>query len=137
MSKFFPFRSVRQFSSCGWRHIANNDRNELIRSISLGFDVNARASGGMTPVMYATCLNKCRMINALYEYGANVNLQNNDGATALFIATLFNHYDATKLLILCGAKKDIPNNKGVTPLMLAKNKSLQNIERLLLIRHDS
>ena len=74
---------------------------ELIRA---GFDVNARNSLGVTPLMGAAIVNRVDMLEKLLETGADVNAETSDGVTAVILATIFQETDAVEFLVEAGAE---------------------------------
>lgn len=78
-----------------------------------GADVNARASGGETPLMFAAARGKLDAIGLLIERGADVNAVSDAGNTALMLAAVRGQVDAVRALIERGARKDHRNKFGL------------------------
>lgn len=69
----------------------------------------------MTPLMYASWLNRVAIINILLSYSANINDE-----TSLFIATINNNIEVVNILLSKdGIDPNIPNKNGDTPLIVA------------------
>ncbi len=99
-----------------------NARSELTnfkRQVSAEPRMQARPSGGFTPLLYAArkgCLGCARYLLA---GGANVNLTDPDGVTPLLLATLNLNFDVAALLVQHGADVDKWDFWGRSPLYAA------------------
>lgn len=67
---------------------ALNKQTEVAWLIENGADVNAKGSGGFTPLMLAAEFGHKEIITLLIENGADVNTKNQAGFTALYYAAL-------------------------------------------------
>jgi ankyrin repeat protein len=79
--------------------------------------VNAKGSGGWTPIMYAALYGDGETVRLLLNKGANPNAQNDDGGTALMYAT--DNEEKTKLLLDQGADPNLRSGEGRTALLVA------------------
>ena len=79
--------------------------------IKNGFDVNARANHGITPLMGAVITKRSSIVRLLVENGAKIDGQTDDGYTALMIAAV-HQFDQIPNLIKLGASVKIRNNDG-------------------------
>jgi len=98
----------------------------LVREIlKYHLDVNARDSGGWTPLLYAVGkyhygeepppVNRAEVVILLLAAGADPNVQNGDGDSAL-LNSAYNE-EAALALIKGGANVNVRNKRGETPLM--------------------
>ena len=78
-------------------------------------DVNARANGGDTALMY--CNYDLQLAQTLVERGASVNVCNSKKETALHTGAEYGQSSVAKLLLEHGAQVDAVDNKGRTPLL--------------------
>ena len=79
--------------------------------IKSGFDVNARANHGITPLISAIIAKRSSIVRLLVQNGANIDGQTDSGYTALMIAVLY-QFDQIPNLIKLGASVNIRNNDG-------------------------
>ena len=106
-----------------------------------GADINARAKGGWTAMMYASQSGRMECIEALHRCGADVNARENDGWTAIMYASRNGHVECVEALHRCGADVDARSNLGYTALSyipwprLAPNQ-LAIAARLLITEHS-
>jgi hypothetical protein len=113
------------------------DVQRVCEVIELGWpgSVEARDSGGWTPLMNASDLGHTGIVKALLAVGANVNATDNHGSTALMFACFCGHLEAACALVASGANVNAVDQFGDTSLNLARGrKGLTNpaIEALLL-----
>lgn len=87
----------------------------LEKCILEGEDVNTRADGDMTPLMYAASRGHLDCIRILLDNGARVNDSSIMGITALFVATWHNQIDCAKFLLYKGADPFRRAVNGMTP----------------------
>ena len=71
--------------------------------IKNGFDVNARANHGITPLMVAIKTKRSSIVRLLVKNGANIDGQADNGYTALMISAIRNPFDQIANLIKLGA----------------------------------
>ena len=108
----------------------------LIRSG--GWEVNARDSEGVTPLMWAVKNNNAGVCQVLLELGgADPNAADNRSQTPLHIASASGREDIVKLLL---ERKDVnPNSSDVgdrTPLHVAAQNGQEGIVKLFLERKE-
>jgi ankyrin repeat protein len=121
-------------------HLAASQDDWQFVNFVLGFnpDINARDSGGLTPLLAAIDKSAIRSAGILMEKGADVNVKDRIGRNAIhYLAAAKN---ATGLLSkLEGSKLDInaKDSTGRTPLAMAvENGRTENVEYLLNIGAD-
>ncbi len=98
---------------------ARSKENNFERQITAEPRMQARPSGGFTPLLYAArrgCLECARI---LVKAGADVNLPDPDGVTPLLLATLNFSFDTAALLIEQGADVNKWDLWGRSPLYAA------------------
>jgi ankyrin repeat protein len=83
--------------------------NELL---SMGLDVNAKDSIGMTVLMMACLSNRVKMTQLLISKGADVNAQDYDGLTALIHVADGSKIELAKILIANGADLNMRVHSG-------------------------
>ena len=85
---------------------------EVVDCLEAGADINARNSGGYTPLHIAARYTKDpTLIWVLIDAGADVNAKSETGATPLHAAILFNCApDVVAVLIAAGADPNALNN---------------------------
>jgi uncharacterized protein len=81
--------------------------------------VQARPTGGITPLIYAARQGCLQCAEALIEAGAQVNMTDPDGETPLLIATENFHFDLAAYLLKQGANPNQWDRWGRTPLYAA------------------
>lgn len=81
--------------------------------------VQARPTGGFTPLIYAARQGCLECAQALLEVGAQVNMTDPDGETALLIAAENFHFDLAAYLLKKGANPNKWDTWGRTPLYAA------------------
>jgi ankyrin repeat protein len=102
------------------KHHANvNERSDLTnfeRQVTSEPRMQARPSGGFTPLLYAArkgCLDCARYLVAA---GADINLPDPDGVSPLLLATLNFNFDVAAFLVKKGADVDKWDTWGRSPL---------------------
>jgi len=98
---------------------ARSDVNNWERQVSAEPRMQARPSGGFTPLLYAARRGCTACVQILLKAGADKNLTDPDGVTPLLLATLNFSFDAAALLIQSGADVDRWDTWGRSPLYAA------------------
>lgn len=98
--------------------IRANDRQETMRLIAGGADVNAADSLGTTPLMWAARYGDVTVVDRLIRAGANVTAENVFGVTPMSEAALIGSEPVIARLLAAGVDADSPNPEGETALML-------------------
>lgn len=128
LSKFLFSKGLNK--NIAWIGHEYKDVTELL--IAAGANVNARNSGGATPLFLAAMNQNKLIAEALIAKGADVNLQNNAGGAALHAAAKNGQVDLAAVLIAAGADANIKAKDGTTPLHLAaKNGHLEMVQLLI------
>ncbi|MCB0374771.1 MAG: ankyrin repeat domain-containing protein [Sinomicrobium sp.] len=79
--------------------IVKGDFETVKKLVSMGAEVNERASNGMTPLMFAARYNRIDILRFLIEAGADLKAKNSkNGFTALKYAELSNANEAYSIL---------------------------------------
>ncbi len=111
----------------------NGNKEELLRLISSGGDLNSIDSHGDTPLIMATWGKHIDCVKILLNAGADVNRTNADGRTALFCAALSGHTEILKLLLdTPNIYVNLQNRFGWTALSAAIDNEHAECVRLLL-----
>ena len=119
------------------RAILNGNREMVQVLLGAKADVNARDSGGETPLMMIGEDTTSEIVWDLINNGAKVNLRDDDGDTALIAVAEVENVEALKVLLDAGAKVNVTNNDGQTALMLAaEHGKLHNVRALILAGAD-
>jgi hypothetical protein len=114
------------------------DVQRVCELIELGWpgSVEARYSGSMTPLMFASSRGHDGIVKALLAASADVNAASNYGSTALIYACYRGRLEPARLLVAAKALVNVRDNGGYTPLNCARgrNRTIANpaIEALLL-----
>ena len=90
--------------------------NTGLRQVTSEPRVQARPTGGLTALLYASRQGCTECVRVLVEHKANVNLADPDGVTPLIMAIQNFHFDAAALLLRSGADVNKWDWWGRTPL---------------------
>ena len=99
--------------------------------IKTGFDVNARAIFGFTPLMGAITADRSRIVRLLVQNGANIEEQTSTGTTALIYA-IYHWNKQIPNLIELGASVSIRNNKGFSAIEYALYRNKIDAMKIIL-----
>ena len=111
-----------------------NNKEEIVRLLQNGADVNEQNSIGYTALYNACQKNNTDIIEILLQNNKiNVNLQNNGGWGPFYTACANDSYECS-LLMLQDARVGInlANNYGISPLMIACYGEYTKIVQLLI-----
>ena len=104
--------------------------------LAAGADVNAKESGGATPLLFAAQGGHKEIAELLIAEGAEVNANDSTGYTPLHYAAARGHKETAELLIAKGADVNAKDNQGRTPLNKAIfNKDFENEVADILRKH--
>ncbi len=95
------------------------DANDWGNQITSEPRAQYRPTGGLTPLLYATCRGCLACAQSLVKAGAAVNRPTPDGVTPLMNAIDNNHYDIANFLLDQGANPDLFDWWGRTAVYLA------------------
>ena len=112
--------------------IEKGGKAEVAALLAKGADVNAKNSGGQTPLHWAAKFARQDIARLLLSNGADVNSRSTDGRTPLYTATLWNNTNIVELLLTKGADINAKNEEGRTPLHNATIQENRHIIELLL-----
>lgn len=120
-------------------HLASEvgDVTKVVTLLLLGADPNivtTRASGHVTPLVFAAGNGHTLCTLALLQRGACPNGTDAWGNTALFKAACYNHADCVKALLKYGANPEVPNHWGALPIQYA---ALQGHEKVVDVLIDA
>ncbi|MDB4668778.1 ankyrin repeat domain-containing protein [bacterium] len=101
----------------------DGDVEAVKQAIADRVDVNAKDSGGWTPLLHAVRADHKEVAELLIAKGADVNAKFDDGQTPLHYAAQQGHKETAELLIGNGADVNAKDNAGKTPLDWAIQKS--------------
>ena len=110
--------SYKSNAQMTYLHLAISDSitisqyNIIQLMIKNGFDVNARANHGISPLMVAIKTKHSSVVRLLVKKGANIDGQPDSGYTALMISAIRYPFDQIPNLIKLGASVDIKHNDG-------------------------
>jgi uncharacterized protein len=98
---------------------ARSDVNEWERQVTAEPRMQARPTGGFTPLLYAARRGCAECAGILIKAGADVNLTDPDGVSPLLLAALNFSFDTAALLVRQGADVDKWDIWGRSPLYAA------------------
>jgi ankyrin repeat protein len=98
---------------------ARSLENEWQRQVTAEPRMQARPSGGLTPLLFAARRGCSECASALLKAGADVNLADPDGVSPLLLATLNLNFDTAAILVRHGAELDKWDTWGRSPLYAA------------------
>lgn len=112
-------------------------RNDLTQAADLlghGAPVDAKGSGGLTPLILAAMRNP-EMVKLLLAHGASLELEEDQNYTAFSTACVAGKTGCGLALLDAGAKIETLNKWGHTPLMLAAQSGDDDLVKALIARH--
>ncbi len=112
--------------------IKSGDREDALKMIGSGADVNAAQPDGTTPLHWAVYKVDPEIVKTLLAHGAKANVVNNFGSTPLAEAVKVADVDMVRQLLKAGAKVDTANADGQTALMLAARTGEVKVAELLV-----
>jgi ankyrin repeat protein len=98
---------------------ARSLENKWDRQVTAEPRMQARPSGGFTPLLYAARRGCAECASILLKAGADVNLSDPDGVSPLLLATLNLNFDTAAILVRQGADLDKWDFWGRSPLYAA------------------
>ncbi|KAB1866779.1 hypothetical protein F6A08_02905 [Microbacterium algeriense] len=111
---------------------AAGDETTVRSAIETGADIEARGSGGMTPLVAATKANHTAAARVLIEAGADVNAKDDMQDSAYLYAGARGHDEILRLTLEHGADLTSTNRFGGTALIPAAERGLLSTIRILL-----
>jgi ankyrin repeat protein len=96
--------------------------------------INAKDSGGNTPLHQAAAKGQVIVATFLLQNGADIEAKDLSGQTPLYHAAVEGHKSVVELLLQKGASVRSANWRGETPLHAAAGKGFRSIVELLLAR---
>lgn len=122
---------------CGGIHNAarRGDTDEVKKMIAKGSDINAKDSGGLTPLMIAAGMNHIYLAKMLLDQGADVNAVDNDKKTALMYTIVWPSKESCGVemanLLLDKKADAFARDKDATALQYALNRKEVECGRLV------
>jgi hypothetical protein len=117
---------------------AYSGNSEVVRLLieygAAAADVNARDSGGSTPLLLASeghNFGDGSVVRLLLEHGADINVQNHFGRTPLHRASFRGALEVVRLLLGHGADVEAKNNIDKTALQIAADEGHDDVVELL------
>jgi uncharacterized protein len=107
-------------------------REEALRALAAGGDVNERSVDGTTALHWAAHNGDLELVERLLERGARADVRNDYGVTALAAAAVEADYGVMKALLEAGADVESPNAEGQTALMVVARTGRVDTAELLL-----
>ncbi len=108
------------------------NRQEAIRLIEDGAEVNAADPLGTTPLMWAARYGDAVVVERLLEAGAEAAAENAFGVTPMSEAALIGSEPVIRELLAAGMAPDSPNPEGETALMLVVRTGRVDAAKLLI-----
>ncbi|MBN2212632.1 MAG: ankyrin repeat domain-containing protein [Bacteroidales bacterium] len=95
------------------------NKDEVIRLLKVGADVNGSLGNDVTPLMYATQEGYFDIVEILVLSGAEINKVPDNGITPLISAVIIDSLEIAEFLIRNGADVNLAGHHKATPLMQA------------------
>jgi len=99
--------------------VHRDDAMAIDAAIAAGADMNARGSGGQTPLMMASLQGKVKALKALLNQGADANIGEADGYTPMHGAAFQGRAEAAQVLIAHGINARDMHEDGFEPIQRA------------------
>jgi len=113
--------------------VTSGDIGKVMESIRLNHSVNARDTGGGTPLIIAASTGNRAIAELLLAHRADIDArESGTGKTALIYAIEQGHLETAELLLRCGAGINTVDNQGNTALMFSNSETAP-----LLIRNGA
>ncbi len=113
--------------------VNKGNKEELLKLLNTGVDVNVQEKHGRTPLMDAVINKNTEIVRMIIQRGANVNLQDSRGLSALHFAAQNYLLDIAQILLQNQARVDIQDIHGNTPLNDAVFNSMEKGEMIKLL----
>jgi len=111
----------------------DGNKEEVMRLLEEGLNVNSKDPDGRTPMMYASFNGHTEIVSELLEKGTIVNLRDNYGRTPLMFASSGPFPETVKLLLQNKAEPDlVDGEEHFTALMYAAAEGHIEVVRILL-----
>lgn len=107
-------------------------RDEAMRLIDDGADVNELSVDGTTALHWAVYKEDIELVEMLLDEDADPNIRNEYGATPMMVASEHGNYAIMKALIEAGGDIESPNDEGQTLLMAVARTGHADTAKLLL-----
>lgn len=113
---------------------AGKGHTEIVKFLlEKGANINAKALGEITALMYASMNGDPKTVKFLLDHGADVNAASNFSRnTALIVASLFGHTEIAKILLDHGADINAKNLNKTSPLLAALRSQRKETAKFLI-----
>jgi len=112
--------------------VESMQREEALRAVAAGADVNERSADGTTALQWAAYNGDLELVKLLIARGADAAVQNDYGMTAIAAAAVEGDYEIVKALVDAGANVESANAEGQTALMVVARTGHVKTAELLL-----
>jgi ankyrin repeat protein len=112
--------------------VESMQRDEALRAIAAGADVNERSADGTTALQWAAYNGDLELVKLLIARGADPKPRNDYGMTAMAAAAVEGDYEIVKALVDAGADVESANAEGQTALMVVARTGRVKTAELLL-----
>jgi hypothetical protein len=127
--KNISFKNVRLINAS-----YNGDLEKVRRLLENGANIEAKDSGGMTPLYIASINGHANIVKLLLEKGTNIEAKEEGGNTPLHLACKYGHANIVKMLLRAGTSIEAKSKSGETSLHLACEKGHEAIVKVLLAK---
>ena len=112
--------------------VESMQRDEALRAVAAGADVNERSVDGTTALQWAAYNGDLELVKLLIAHGADPKARNDYGMTAIAAAAVEGDYEIVKALVDAGANVESANAEGQTALMVVARTGHVKTAELLL-----
>ena len=120
------------FESSLIRSVKDNDIDVLSFLLDINTSPDAADDDGTTALIWASHLERKKIVRFLIKAKANQNLQAKYGISPLHAASNKGHADVVSMLLKANADSNVQENLGATPLLVACLRGHFNVVSLLL-----
>ncbi|GMH40166.1 hypothetical protein BSKO_08070 [Bryopsis sp. KO-2023] len=118
--------SARRMIQAAWR----GDRDEVVKYLSMGIDVNAAVENGTTVLHVATQRGDAELLKVLLDAGASLELSDNEGRTPLHVAAEYGKSDVLPMFAGLEYNLELKDWHGHHALHVAAGSKSSDVETL-------